>query len=69
MKPFPRVRAALLTFVCGAIAAGAADVLGDIAPYYWLVKDGDRWIFKDHAYSAERWQKQVRKMPGLSGPM
>ena len=48
---------------------GQPVALGDIAPYYWLVKDAGRWVFKDHSYSADRWQKQVRKMPGLSGPI
>ncbi|MBL9187205.1 MAG: prolyl oligopeptidase family serine peptidase [Opitutaceae bacterium] len=48
---------------------GQPVALGEIVPYYWLVKEGGRWIFKDHTYSAERWQKQVRKMPGLSGPI
>ncbi len=33
------------------------------------MKESGRWTFKDHTYSAERWQKQVRKMPGLSGPI
>ncbi|MDP3070682.1 MAG: prolyl oligopeptidase family serine peptidase [Opitutaceae bacterium] len=48
---------------------GQLVALGEIVPYYWLVKDGGRWAFKDHTYSAERWQNQVRKMPGLSGPI
>ncbi len=43
--------------------------LGDILPYYWLVKENGRWVFKDHTYTDERWRKQTRKMPGLSGPI
>jgi hypothetical protein len=43
--------------------------LGDILPYFWLVKENGRWVFKDNTYTDARWRKQTRKMPGMSGPI
>ncbi|HUR59351.1 MAG TPA: prolyl oligopeptidase family serine peptidase [Opitutaceae bacterium] len=52
------------------VAIDGQDVtLGEIQPYYWFVKQDGRWVFKDHTYTDERWRKQTRKMPGLSGPV
>ena len=42
---------------------------GEITPYYWLVKEGGRWLFKDKTFTGPRWREQTRKMPGLSGPI
>ncbi len=42
----------------------------DLDPsYYWLVKEGARWVAKDKTFTGKRWREQVRKMPGLSGPI
>ena len=42
----------------------------DLDPsYYWLVKEGGRWVAKDKTFTGKRWREQVRKMPGLSGPI
>ncbi len=43
MKPFPRVRAALFTFVCGAIAAGAAE---PVPVYFGTGGPGAKGIYR-----------------------
>jgi dienelactone hydrolase len=48
---------------------GQSVKLGPIEPAYWLVKDSGRWTFKDHRAATSRWQKELRKIPGLSGPV
>ena len=48
---------------------GQSVTLGEIVPYYWLVKENGRWIYHDHNYTDVRWRQQTRKMPGLSGPI
>ncbi len=48
---------------------GQPVTIGEIVPYYWLVKADGKWTYQDHTYTAGRWRKQTRKMPGLSGPI
>ncbi|WP_414663945.1 prolyl oligopeptidase family serine peptidase [Horticoccus sp. 23ND18S-11] len=43
--------------------------VGAVAPAYWFVKDGGKWVFRDAAFADERWAGQQRKIPGLSGPI
>jgi pimeloyl-ACP methyl ester carboxylesterase len=38
--------------------------------YYWLVKEGGRWVAKDKSFTGQRWRgPSPRKMPGMSGPV
>ncbi|MEY2881834.1 MAG: hypothetical protein RLZZ15_4214 [Verrucomicrobiota bacterium] len=48
---------------------GQPVTIANIEPYYWLVKENGRWLYKDHTYSATRWGAAPRKIPGLSGPV
>jgi hypothetical protein len=48
---------------------GQPVTIGEIVPYYWLVKEDGKWTYKDNTYTDGRWRKQTRKMPGLSGPI
>ena len=48
---------------------GQPVTIGEIVPYYWLVKENGRWTYKDNTYTDARWRKQTRKMPGMSGPI
>jgi hypothetical protein len=48
---------------------GQPVTLGEIVPYYWLVKENGQWAYKDNTYTDGRWRKQTRKMPGMSGPI
>lgn len=48
---------------------GQPVTISKIDPYYWLVKEDGRWTFKDNTYTDARWRKQIRKMPGMSGPI
>ena len=48
---------------------GQPVTIGEIVPYYWLVKEDGKWNYKDNTFTDGRWRKQTRKMPGLSGPI
>ena len=48
---------------------GQPVTIGEIVPYYWLVKEDGKWTYKDNTYTDSRWRKQTRKMPGMSGPV
>ncbi len=48
---------------------GQPVTLGEIVPYYWLVKENGKWSYKDNTFTDGRWRKQTRKMPGMSGPI
>ncbi len=43
--------------------------LGQVGSSYWFAKSGGRWQFKDSSFAADRWGKNERKVPGLSGPI